>query len=132
MVQRISQVIAEQDQASAAVLASAQNALDHGAEMRRATEEQSVSSRFIAASIATITERVRAIESSANEHRTASDSVAAAMGRIFEMATGGAVDTGEMIARIETVRAELDALLQTAAAADQSEASASSATDSPA
>jgi methyl-accepting chemotaxis protein len=110
MVQKISAAMAEQSRASEAMLRTSETALNVCRQVQRSTEEQRESGSFISESISAIGEMMRSIQENMASHQQASESVAEAVQRVLDVArkTGGRVP--EMVAIVEELRRDAEAL----------------------
>jgi len=110
MVQKISGAMAEQARASEQMLKTSEAALTVCRQVQRSTEDQRESGSFISESIAAIGEMMRSIQESMSQHQRASETVAEAVNRVLEVArkTGGRVP--ELVAIVEELRGDAEAL----------------------
>jgi len=110
MVQQISSAMAEQTRAGEAMLKNAESALEMCRQVHRSTEEQKESGRFITASISSVTEMIRSIQRNTESHGSASEAVAEAVTRILEIARKSGERIPEVVAALESLRAEARSL----------------------
>ncbi len=132
MVLTITSILTEQRAASSALLDSAQSALTQCDGVRRTTEEQRETARFIANAVASITEVIKTVQASTKSHTMASEAASASIGKIMEAAERHGASPEAIVAQIDAVQAELTEMLGNAGSGQGEEADASSATDNPA
>jgi methyl-accepting chemotaxis protein len=117
MVQQISGAMSEQSRAGETMLKNAESALEMCRQVHRSTEEQKESGRFITASISSVTEMIRSIQQNTESHGAASEAVAEAVTRILEIAGKSGERIPEVVASLESLRAEARSLAGATASA---------------
>jgi methyl-accepting chemotaxis protein len=81
-------------------------------QVHSATEEQKESGRFITASISSVTEMIRSIQSNTESHGAASEAVAEAVTRILEITRKSGERIPEVVSTLESLRADAQALAE--------------------
>ncbi len=112
MVQQISGAITEQSRASEQMLRGSESSLEMCRQVHRSTSEQRETAKFITASIASITEMTQSIRRNTASHQGASDSVSDAVTRILDIARKNAGRIPEVLADVESLRADAEVLAQ--------------------